>query len=278
MEEFFHYATKILSHNIVVHIYSIPNFTIESFIYGLMCIVHFLLIMEVNSTVSGVVEKSLEKFKRTKSIKDQEKISSIVSADSAKIHHHLKKYYENRPCFSMSYQKKMSTFGPNGWVFPNSVDERYDKIDQILSVTPSEFIRRDKERKVQENELTTCLKSLTSLLQSNEGKNFSDPSLQKNIELLKTQLRNSESVNDLRTLKKETTENLYELMEESLLQSITKGSMTYEVNSHGDVMRMDEKTNTDLKAPHVRVVNSGSNTSFEIDSQFLNVESKITIN
>lgn len=48
MEEMVSNIVKVLSHTILVHIYSYPQFAIELFLACVVCIVHCLLIIEVN--------------------------------------------------------------------------------------------------------------------------------------------------------------------------------------------------------------------------------------
>lgn len=48
MEETISNVVKVLSHTILVHIYSYPHFSIELFLSCVVCIVHCLLIIEVN--------------------------------------------------------------------------------------------------------------------------------------------------------------------------------------------------------------------------------------
>lgn len=48
MEEMVSNIVKVLSHTILVHIYSYPHFAIELFLAAVLCVVHCLLIIEVN--------------------------------------------------------------------------------------------------------------------------------------------------------------------------------------------------------------------------------------
>ncbi|KAJ8983379.1 hypothetical protein NQ317_010472, partial [Molorchus minor] len=65
--------------------------------------------------------------------------------------------------------KKASTTSNFGWVISqgdsllkHSFNER---LEQLLAVTPSEYVRKDKERKNREAGLRSCIQSLTSLLE-----------------------------------------------------------------------------------------------------------------
>lgn len=48
MEEMVSNIVKVLSHTILVHVYSYPHFAIELFLAAVLCVVHCLLIIEVN--------------------------------------------------------------------------------------------------------------------------------------------------------------------------------------------------------------------------------------
>jgi hypothetical protein len=54
MNNFLENLVNILYHNILVHIYSSPNFIMETCISVLMCIIHCLLIVEINNIIKQI--------------------------------------------------------------------------------------------------------------------------------------------------------------------------------------------------------------------------------
>ncbi|KAK9877443.1 hypothetical protein WA026_018553 [Henosepilachna vigintioctopunctata] len=274
MEELFHTVTKLLAHNIVVHIYSLPNFTIESFVTSLICVVHILLIMEVNSLVSQVTEKSIAKFRRKRIMRDESKPSSLMSLQSGdtaqvKMQYHLRKYYESHsPFIPPNYSTKKLTKIPVTQVSDvNIVNltaaqcEKYQKIDQILSVSPSDYIKKDKEKKIHENELRHCLKSLTALLECSVASKMSTTSLAKSISIIREHLKSAKSNEHITEdnhqiieTSKKATESLYDIMERSLTQSVQE-----QVASHGDTAQ------TGNLEENFSVYSSPSDTSADAD-------------
>ncbi|KAL3289109.1 hypothetical protein HHI36_003550 [Cryptolaemus montrouzieri] len=281
MEDLFHSITKLLAHNIVVHIYSLPNFSIESFVTSLICIVHILLIVEVNSLVGQITEKSIAKLRRQRIMRDDSRPSSRASLHSNETHvkmqHHLRKYYESHSPFlpHNHNQNKLSKINEleksnYNWISLSPVDgEKYEKIDQILSVSPSDYIKKDKEKKIHENELRHCLKSLTTLLECSVASKMSNTSLAKSISIIKNHLKSSNSCENITDNKKtiennrNTTESLFDMMERSLTLSTKEDGMT----SHGDVARMGSLEES------FSVYSSPSDTSADVD---LDSQSNVT--
>ncbi|XP_044744503.1 uncharacterized protein LOC123306523 [Coccinella septempunctata] len=281
MEELFHSITKILAHNIVVHVYSLPNFSIESFITSLICVVHILLIMEVNSLVSHITEKSIAKLRRQRIMRDDSKPNSSISLQSGDTHvkmqHHLRKYYENHsPFIPPNYSTKKLTKIPEmqssdyNWIPTTVEEEKYEKIDQILSVSPSDYIKKDKEKKIHENELRHCLKSLTTLLECSVASRMSTTSLAKSISIIRDHLKTTGSNENIAESNKKATENnrkttdsLFDMMERSLTQSAKEDGVT----SHGDRARRSSLEG------NFSIYSSPSDTSAEAD---LDSQSNIT--
>lgn len=63
MEEMITQIAKALSHTIIVHIYSYPQFSIETFLAAVVCIVHCLLILEVNGLYRRTNAKAAAKLR-----------------------------------------------------------------------------------------------------------------------------------------------------------------------------------------------------------------------
>ncbi|VEN38318.1 unnamed protein product [Callosobruchus maculatus] len=63
MENLITQMVKFLSSTVVVHIYSFPNFSIETFLASIVCVVHVLLIHEVNSLYRRTNAKAAAKLR-----------------------------------------------------------------------------------------------------------------------------------------------------------------------------------------------------------------------
>lgn len=119
------------------------------------------------------------------------------------------------------------------WIPTTVEEEKYEKIDQILSVSPSDYIKKDKEKKIHENELRHCLKSLTTLLECSVASRMSTTSLAKSISIIRDHLKTANSNENIVENKKKSTENnrkttdsLFDMMERSLTQSAREDGVT----------------------------------------------------
>lgn len=230
--------------------------------------------MEVNSLVSHITEKSIAKLRRQRIMKDDSKPSSRMSLQSGdthiKIQHHLRKYYENHsPFITPKYTSKKLTKIPEmqsseyNWIPTRVEDEKYEKIDQILSVSPSDYIKKDKEKKIHENELRHCLKSLTTLLECSVASRMSTTSLAKSISIIRDHLKTANSnenitENDKKATQnnRKTTESLFDMMERSLNQSVKEDGLMKSQEDRSRRYSLEEKFS---------IYSSPSDTSADMD-------------
>lgn len=63
MEDIISNIVKVLTHTILVHIYSYPHFSIEFFLACVICVVHFLLLFEVNKVYQRTNAKAAAKLR-----------------------------------------------------------------------------------------------------------------------------------------------------------------------------------------------------------------------
>lgn len=72
--------------------------------------------------------------------------------------------------FTRKVARKISTRSNVGWLVPRRRSSLFknphlDRVEHLLSLSPSEYIRQDKQRKEREVGLRSCIHSLTSLLE-----------------------------------------------------------------------------------------------------------------
>ncbi|XP_028142162.2 uncharacterized protein LOC114336022 [Diabrotica virgifera virgifera] len=205
MEDIINHFGKIISKTVMVHIYSFPSFSIEVFLSLILCVVHILLIYEVNDIFQATNAKALSKLRlKHPHLRDSDSCSyqtiSRLQVFPQKIEATtMRKSFFAQPCRKLS--RKMSNRSNFGWVIPRKDSSMFrhtytDRIDQLLSITPSEYVRKDKERKNREAGLKSCIESLTTLLEkalSNEHAdlhNLSGEALRKSINHIKENFEN----------------------------------------------------------------------------------------
>ncbi|CAH0552070.1 unnamed protein product [Brassicogethes aeneus] len=198
MEEIISHVLKCMSHTIIVHVVSFPHFSIETFLAGVVCVVHCLLMFEINTLVYKTNAISTAKLKFLLPLKEVEGSTSVHSVVLQK---HALNNMDSRMCNAYKKERrKLSTTTGISFSSPQSKEKHcYDRIEQILSITPSQYIRRDKERRMKDQGLKTCIHSLTSLLEQSLHKDnmilsrMSKENIRKNIFALKDFDKNNNS-------------------------------------------------------------------------------------
>ncbi|XP_050295603.1 uncharacterized protein LOC126735601 [Anthonomus grandis grandis] len=216
MDEIIINTVKFLSSTVVVRLLSYPPFAIEIFLAAVVCVVHILLLFEINTLVRRTNSKAAARLRMRHPIKESEtSFHSLVTLQTA---HHI---FQKKPTEMPFYQRpqvfvpvnsripprKMMSSGNFGLILAkgdssilkSKVSER---VEQLLSISPSEYVRRDKERLNREQGLKSCIQSLTSLLEKaleNEAleiRNMSKEDIKKSIRSLKENFENQLNSNN----------------------------------------------------------------------------------
>ncbi|XP_060533614.1 uncharacterized protein LOC132706344 [Cylas formicarius] len=173
MDEFIVQSIKFLSNTITVRVASHPPFAIEIFLSAVVCIVHLLLIFEINALVKRTNARAVEKLKIKHASRESCSYDSLVPLQPTLFQKKTESIDQKQilymPFNSKRLQRKISGASNFGWIISqgdsmlrNKFD---DRVDNLLAISPSEYVRRDKERKSREAGLRSCLQSLTSLLE-----------------------------------------------------------------------------------------------------------------
>ncbi|KAG5889238.1 hypothetical protein JTB14_006374 [Gonioctena quinquepunctata] len=170
---------KSLNKNIVVHIYSHPHFAIETLLAFVLCIAHCLLIFEINNLYRRTNATAAVKLKlkhpqltEVKSCTDYSISSLDTQISPQKIETSARQSYVV-PSYKR-LNRKLNTASHFGWDIPTNYGEsrlmvRYghgynDRVNHFLSISPSEYVRKYKEKKHREACLRYCIHFLISLL------------------------------------------------------------------------------------------------------------------
>ncbi|XP_066142606.1 uncharacterized protein [Euwallacea fornicatus] len=150
---------KFLSSTVDVRIRSQPNLAIEILLCIAVCIVHFLLIIEINTTVRRTNAKAEARLRKKYPIKEIEDSSShsliAMKADTQTFHNKPDIYERIRKIYNvMNPSGRFCSEGNNfGWA-QSKGDSRMkhrflERVEHLLSITPSEYVRRDRESREQ---------------------------------------------------------------------------------------------------------------------------------
>lgn len=241
MDEINEYIAKFLSHSVLVHIYSHPNFSVETFLGLLVTIVNFLLVLEINNMYDNS-QTPAKIHIRPNLQASPSKESSVTSV--AKVHTRYFQMKENGSLISnykQRLQKNFSIHSNCGWIVPQEIDEmfmktltgsqksKFTKIDQVLSITPSEYIKRDKQKRQQVAQIRDCIQSLTKMLNSRRNK-LSKQSIQKNLEIMQEHLSVLSTSDPIKFNHPETEcidETLYDIIESIVLSSSVENPLPH---------------------------------------------------
>ncbi|XP_057659172.1 uncharacterized protein LOC130895711 [Diorhabda carinulata] len=271
MEDIISYFGKLISNTIMVHIYSYPHFSIEILLAIMLCVCHILLFFEVNDIFHTTNIKAMMKLKSKHphltetADSDSFYSSSRVQVIPQRIETTMRKSYFVPTCRKVG--RKRSTKSNLGWVIPRKVSSLLphtfsDRVDYLLSITPSEYIRKYKERKNREAGLKSCIQSLSTLLESavsgesNEMRKISRETLRKSINHIKETFE-SQILGDPKTKYLDIDQNsLHSLMSKAYNNKSIKATahvVTFnveedekeekdEVDEKGDLERISEDT------------------------------------
>ncbi|KAL1512536.1 hypothetical protein ABEB36_002117 [Hypothenemus hampei] len=183
MDEFVTDIVNILTSTVAVRVTSNPNFAVEILVAFLVCVVHCLLIFDVNTLARRANAKATTKLRINRSLIGSKTCSfhSLVTMRTMQIFDKKPEFCQKTqivPPDFVKEQRKLSRNTNSGWALSrgdSNIRHKFsDRVEHLLSISPSEYVRRDKERKHREQGLKSCIQSLTSLLEkalSNECMN-----------------------------------------------------------------------------------------------------------
>ncbi|KAG5882727.1 hypothetical protein JTB14_004024 [Gonioctena quinquepunctata] len=180
MDKLITQLANILTKNVVVHIYSYPHFAIETLLAVVVCIAHCLLIYEINNLYRRTNAKAAVALsQKYPQLREVESSYHTVSRLQTRIFPQKIGTTAIRNSYIAPSHKKMdrklSPASNFGWNIPTNRGESWlmvgpghaynDRVSNLLSISPSEYVRKDKDRKHREAGLRSCIHSLTSLLE-----------------------------------------------------------------------------------------------------------------
>ncbi|VEN38313.1 unnamed protein product [Callosobruchus maculatus] len=269
MENLITQMVKFLSSTVVVHIYSFPNFSIETFLASIVCVVHVLLIHEVNSLYRRTNAKAAAKLRlRHASIKELEGCSyhSMARVETTLFPEKVETTTTHRHSFTLPsapyrrLNRRMSNTSNFGWVISRKTSSVYcgnysDRIEQLLALSPSEYVRKDKERKYKEAGLKNCIQSLTSLLEKaleaeENGLTMdqvSKDAVRNSIKTIKSNFDNHLSSFREPLAKVASCRSIYSLISHTMTKSTLQNSLSPELNpvNNAEASKSDEYTKTE---------------------------------
>nr|XP_022911782.1 uncharacterized protein LOC111422782 [Onthophagus taurus]XP_022913955.1 uncharacterized protein LOC111424589 [Onthophagus taurus] len=248
MEDLLTLSKKILSQTATIHIYSFPNFTLEIFLAIVMFIIYIYLTLEIAQIAKTAIKTRPNTIIRKK-IKEVNSSLSICSSSFSKYQDTFNPHYEPiHPSTHLAYKRissKCSSHSQLGWIMPNMVGvgsctfpdlENSGNFDTVASMTPAEFVKKEKERRLREKELQKCFESLTSLYGSVIDRKYSVNTLQNKLELAKESVQCGKcNLGDIDVgLSAAMTDSLFDLLEKIVLPSSLNNPLPF----NGDMTRL----------------------------------------
>ncbi|KAF5280905.1 hypothetical protein FQR65_LT03054 [Abscondita terminalis] len=179
-----------MSHSATIYIQSTPHFLMEAFIL----LVAFILTLFQHVNIINYSKKILRLKPHSIYCKtDREPADDNDSSTSIRKR-------TNQVLTTVAYQRSSlhSSKSQLGWIFSEHPDTDNDKkilSDELLSLTPEEYVKLEKEKKLREKELDNSKYSLSTLCQIAIKKQWSDSTFKKNLSALKENLEcNSSSL------------------------------------------------------------------------------------
>ncbi|KAG5886921.1 hypothetical protein JTB14_034197 [Gonioctena quinquepunctata] len=242
MDELITQLAKLLSYNIVVHIYSYPHFAIELLLALAVCIAHCLLIFEINNLYKRTNAKAAInlglKHPQLREVESSsyQTISTLHTQIPPQQIGSTSTRQSNVPSYRVT--RKLSTASTFGSVVPTNYGEprlitRHaynDRVDHLLSLSPSEYVRKDRERKYREAGLKSCIHSLTSLLEKalNDDnitmESVSKGAIKKSINAIKENFEN-QILGDRYSIGESYSPSLHSLLNQSVNNKSLKNSL-----------------------------------------------------
>lgn len=134
----------------------------------------------------------------------------------------------------VAFRRRSSTRGSShsqlGWVMPEPAPET-EHYESIASLTPREFVKRDKQKKLRERNMKNCFDSLTTLYDNVLVRKYSENTLQNHLELAKesTQCAKICSQHTMNTLPCDAmTQSLFNLLEKIVIPSSTSAHLPFD--------------------------------------------------
>ncbi|KAF2879771.1 hypothetical protein ILUMI_26397 [Ignelater luminosus] len=245
MEDYEKIIRKYLRQTATIHIYSFPYFILETFLALVILLLYVLLHLEV----SKIYKKMLRL--RPNSVYCETHSGSISKDSLCSVTTHYREVYtvSKHPSTTIAYKRIAnnirSTNSQLGWILPtHPIDEslasrplsieKKKYAEKIANLTPEQFVKIDKERKLREKELDSYMTSLSTLCKNVLNKKYSSQTLQKQVEMAKENLQCNKTSLEGKYLGFKTeamTKSLFNMLE----QMITNSSLQNPLPFKGDI-------------------------------------------
>ncbi|XP_066262315.1 uncharacterized protein [Euwallacea similis] len=258
MDEFVSDFVKFLSSTVIVRIMSQPHFATEILLGIAVCIVQFLLIIEINTLVRRTNARAAARFRVKYPIKEIENGSSrslvAIKTGTQTFRDKSDIYQRTTQTYSlMNPRERFCSGGKNfGWApFKGDSKTKHrfsDRVEHLLSITPSEYVRR--ELKSREQLLRSPLPPLLKRALSSEENNCnitSKTEIHRNLNSLKENLELQLATAQIKNL---TSASLQKLIEKTALNRILKVPLFYP----------EQLMTSMIGCPHVRCLKNKTDT------------------
>ncbi|GJQ76199.1 hypothetical protein Trydic_g1942 [Trypoxylus dichotomus] len=242
MDEFPALLMKILSQTATVHIYSFPHFTLETFLAIVMFFIYAYLHFEISKIAKCTLRLRPNTVQYRKFLRECNSRESICTSITRVQHEYCTFNVSRCPSSHLTYKRLCSNYSNHsqcGWILPQTNHYRArnptsERFETIASLTPAEYVKRDKEKRLRERELQRCFQSLTTLYDNVVEKKFSEKTLTTQLEMAKeqTQCTKMAPPSTLVTLPCDAmTTSLFDLLEKIIVPSSVNNPLPF----HGDL-------------------------------------------
>lgn len=225
MNEIVNFATKCMYTTTSAHIYSSPHFALEVALMLIVCIIYILLHLEISNTavrtlilkpnavyLSNRIKATFSNDSNCTSITCvQHQVCALGITDS--------KHTEFRDCIRRNQKIELGSPLRIGDCM-NTVEK---KIENMLSLTPDEYVQKDIISKLTQSDFGFCLKSLTTLFETCVNGKKSETTIKRQIQMAKEELQNASIATDTNRYFGRNaialTSSLFDLLEGIILSS-----------------------------------------------------------
>lgn len=217
MDEPWRYANKFLFKSASANIYSSPPFVMEAILSFAICCVYIFLHFDlyyISKKTIRLKQDYVYMSRRIRQLASNSQSSSVV---------HLFNVSDTNVA-EMSREKDSISFVMDE-TLKNAKNSVEDKIDNVLKLTPEEYLRQQKQLH-SKNEFHACLKSLSSLYEDCIKGEKSDTELQKQLQMAKDSL-GEDAVRYLGKNAQYLTQSLFDLLEKMVMSSSLENPLPF---------------------------------------------------
>lgn len=240
MDEIFAVFLNYMFRSATAHIYSFPNFCLEAIFTLVLCVIYVCLHMEI----TNIGMKTLTLKPNTLHLDGGTKLRCADSTCTS-ITCVQKQFYRIRssklPKSNISYSHLTGNSNHQFNLLPKEIGDASnvqvsrqnlcERIDNILNLTPEQFVKFDQIRKSREDDMVYCLKSLSTLYADKVENKYSEKTVQRHIQLAKEHLQqaniSSETCRYLGRNTEALTKSLFDMLEGIVLSSSVQNPLPF---------------------------------------------------